>query len=63
MEIAQEMAARNGLKKLFHTDDSMRALPFGRQLKELQQKIKDLENTPNVSLHEWALDKSMALQR
>merc|ERR1712136_796 len=63
VEIAQEMAARNGLKKLFHTDDSMRALPFGRQLKELQQKIKDLENTPNVSLHEWALDKSMALQR
>jgi len=64
VEIAQEMAARNGLKKLFHTDDSMKALPFGRQLKEhLQKKIKDLENIPNISLHEWTLDKSRALQR
>lgn len=63
VEIAQEMAALNGLKKLFHTEDSMRALPFGRQLKGLESKIKDHESTPNISIHEWTVDKSRALQR
>ena len=57
LEIAQEMAARDGLKRLFHTKDSMKALPFGRQLKDVQPKIAQLENAPNVPLNEWTSSK------
>jgi len=63
LEIAQEMAARNGLKSFFHTDDSMRALPFGRQLQKSQKKMTQHENSPNVSLHEWTLDQFNAVSQ
>nr|CAG4643511.1 EOG090X0DYO [Ilyocryptus agilis] len=57
LEIAQEIAARDALKRLFHTEDSMKALPFGRQLKAFKSKIEQLENHPNVSLNEWTSTK------
>nr|SVE77263.1 EOG090X0DYO [Daphnia lumholtzi]SVE77875.1 EOG090X0DYO [Daphnia lumholtzi]SVE78505.1 EOG090X0DYO [Daphnia lumholtzi] len=60
LEVAKEMAAREALKKLFHTEDSMRALPFGRQLKNIQSKIAQLENQPNVQLSEWISKKVMS---
>lgn len=53
ISIAQEMAARNALKRMFGTEDSMKALPFGRQLKTIQSKIISLESQPNVSLSQW----------
>nr|CAG4637367.1 EOG090X0DYO [Ceriodaphnia reticulata]SVE73203.1 EOG090X0DYO [Ceriodaphnia reticulata] len=57
LEVAQELAAREALKTFFHTDDSMRALPFGRQLKNIQSKIAQLENQPNVPLSKWTSAK------
>ena len=53
IETAQEMAARDALKRFFSTEDSMRALPFGRQLKKIQEKITQLEFNPNIALNEW----------
>jgi hypothetical protein len=50
LEIAKEMAAREALKHFFHTEDSMKALPFGNQLKNIQSKIAQLENQPNLPL-------------
>nr|CAG4640385.1 EOG090X0DYO [Daphnia pulex]SVE85142.1 EOG090X0DYO [Daphnia pulex] len=57
LEIAKEMAAREALKQLFHTEDSMKALPFGRQLKNIQSKIVQLENQPNLPLSKWISEK------
>ena len=57
MEVAQEMAAREALKRFFNTEDSAKALPFGRQLKAIQSKVVKLENQPNVPLDEWTLAK------
>nr|CAG4649700.1 EOG090X0DYO [Scapholeberis mucronata]SVE93891.1 EOG090X0DYO [Scapholeberis mucronata] len=57
VEIAQDMAARDALKRFFHTDDAMKALPFGRQLKSIQSKIAELENQPNLPLSQWSLEK------
>ncbi len=57
IEIAQEMAALDGLKRLFHTEDAMKALPFGRQLKSLQGKVTSCENKPNLRLSEWSSEK------
>ncbi len=57
LEVAQELAAREALKSFFHTDDSMRALPFGRQLKNIQSKITQLENQPNLPLSQWTSNK------
>nr|CAH0100667.1 unnamed protein product [Daphnia galeata] len=57
LEIAKEMAAREALKHFFHTEDSMKALPFGRQLKDIQSKIAQLENQPNLPLSKWISDK------
>nr|CAG4638065.1 EOG090X0DYO [Chydorus sphaericus] len=61
LEIAQEMAAREALKKFFETEDSMKALPFGRQLKAVQSKVVKLEHRPNVPLNEWSLAKVSSL--
>jgi hypothetical protein len=55
------MAARDGLKRLFHTEDAMKALPFGRQLKPILEKITQLENSPNISLDKWTSDKIVEL--
>nr|SVE81592.1 EOG090X0DYO [Daphnia magna] len=60
LEVAKEMAAREALKKFFRTEDSMRALPFGRQLKNIQSKIAQLENQPNIPLSEWISEKVMS---
>jgi hypothetical protein len=57
IETAKEMAARDGLKRLFHTEDAMKALPFGRQLKPILEKITKLENSPNISLDKWTSEK------
>lgn len=57
LEVAKEMAAREALKHFFHTEDSMRALPFGRQLKNIQSKIAQLENQPNLPLSKWISEK------
>jgi large subunit ribosomal protein L44 len=57
LEIAKEMAAREALKQLFHTEDSMKALPFGRQLNNIQSKIVQLENQPNLPLSKWISEK------
>nr|SVE74453.1 EOG090X0DYO [Daphnia barbata] len=57
LEIAKDMAAREALKHFFHTEDSMRALPFGRQLKDIQSKIAELENQPNLPLSKWISNK------
>nr|CAG4635076.1 EOG090X0DYO [Alona affinis] len=57
IEIAQEMAAREALKRFFNTEDSAKALPFGRQLKAIQAKVVKLENQPNIPLSEWASGK------
>nr|CAG4642056.1 EOG090X0DYO [Eurycercus lamellatus] len=61
VEIAQEMASREALKRFFHTEDSMRALPFGRQLAAIQSKVVKLENHPNISLNEWTSDKTSSI--
>ena len=55
------MAARDALKRFFSTEDSMRALPFGRQLKTIQTKITQLELHPNIALNEWTSDKVSSL--
>lgn len=60
--IAQEMAARNALKRIFGTEDSMKALPFGRQLKTIQSKIVSLENQPNVPLSQWTSNQGSNAQ-
>ena len=61
VETAKEMAARDGLKRLFHTEYAMKALPFGRQLKPILEKITKLENSPNISLDKWTSDKIVEL--
>lgn len=58
IETAQEMAARDGLKRLFHTEDCMKALPFGRQLANIQKRIIESEKRANVSLNEWTSSKA-----
>nr|CAG4646587.1 EOG090X0DYO [Macrothrix elegans] len=57
LDVAQEMAARDALKRFFRTEDSMKALPFGRHLKNMQLKIAQSENNPNISLSEWSSAK------
>nr|SVE76031.1 EOG090X0DYO [Daphnia hispanica] len=61
LEIAKDMAAREALKHFFHTEDSMRALPFGRQLKNIQAKITQLENKPNLPLSKWISEKVVSV--
>lgn len=51
------MAAREALKSFFHTEDSMRALPFGRQLKDIQSNIVKLEDKQNIPISEWTAEK------
>merc|ERR1711874_346356 len=47
-EIAEEMAARDALKRIFHFDEtSSNPLPFGRDTK--QMKAKD----SNLTIEEW----------
>nr|CAG4650499.1 EOG090X0DYO [Sida crystallina] len=58
VQVAQEMASRDALKRLFLTDDAMKALPFGRQLKSMRGKIVECESRPNISLSEWTLEKA-----
>ena len=57
VETAQEMAALDALKRLFLTDDAMKALPFGRQLKPLEEKMIQCEKQPNMSISDWTSDK------
>lgn len=59
--MAKETAAREALKSFFHTEDSMRALPFGRHLKSIQSKIAQLENKPNIPLSEWTSTKVISV--
>nr|CAG4647418.1 EOG090X0DYO [Megafenestra aurita]SVE92663.1 EOG090X0DYO [Megafenestra aurita] len=62
VETAQEMAARDALKRLFNTENSMNALPFGRQLKNIQSKIAQFELRPNLPLSQWTTEKVIAIQ-
>lgn len=56
------MAARDALKRLFNTENSMNALPFGRQLKNIQSKIAQFELRPNLPLSQWTTEKVIAIQ-
>lgn len=51
IEIAQDMAARDALRRLFHTRENMRPLPFNSQpnLAVVTQKA----DKPNLSIDEW----------
>ena len=47
--IAEEMAARDALRKLFKFDDASKPLPFGKELHKMKLKF-----TPNPTLEEWS---------
>lgn len=47
--IAEEMAARDALRKLFKFDDASKPLPFGKELHKMK-----LKSTPNPTLEEWS---------
>lgn len=48
--IAEEMAARDALRKLFKFDSASKPLPFGRQIHE---SSSDFPTKPNPTLKQW----------
>lgn len=55
--IAEEMAARNALRRLFHLTDRKAPLPFGKKGHEFEVK----DEVPNVNISEWTTE--LASQR
>ncbi|XP_071448856.1 large ribosomal subunit protein mL44 [Hetaerina americana] len=53
VEIAQDMAARDALKRLFHTRDNMRPLPFNQQ--PSSNHVMQMTDKPNISMDNWAM--------
>nr|CAG4641219.1 EOG090X0DYO [Eulimnadia texana] len=57
VEIAQEMAARDSLRRLFSLEDNALALPLGRQAQNLKSQAAKAEGQPNISVSQWSSEK------
>lgn len=57
-EIAEEMAARDALRRLFRTDDARKPMPLGDDLENVTPK-----EAPNPEISDWSEDKVINLVR